>query len=31
VLDWLLDEWRSINEASDTLLEAPIAARRKKS
>ncbi len=31
VLDWLLDEWRSINEAIDTLLEAPIAARRKKS
>jgi len=30
VLDWLLEEWRSINGAIDTLLEAPIAARRKK-
>ena len=30
VLDWLLEEWRSINGAIETLLEAPIAARRKK-
>ena len=31
VLDWLLEEWRSINGAIDTLLEAPVTARRKKS
>src|SRR5678815_959925 len=30
VLDWLLEEWRSINGAIETLLDAPIAARRKK-
>src|SRR5580765_1572374 len=30
VLDWLLEEWRSINGAIDTLLEARIAAGRKK-
>jgi PadR family transcriptional regulator PadR len=30
VLDWLLEEWRSINAAIETLLEAPRAAGRKK-
>jgi PadR family transcriptional regulator PadR len=30
VLDWLLEEWRSINGAIETLLEAPVAAGRKK-
>jgi PadR family transcriptional regulator PadR len=29
-LDWLLEEWRSINGAIETLLEAPIARGRKK-
>lgn len=29
VLAWLLDEWRSINSAIETLSGAPIAARRK--
>jgi PadR family transcriptional regulator, regulatory protein PadR len=31
VLDWLLDEWRSINEAIATLLETPVEVRREKS
>jgi PadR family transcriptional regulator, regulatory protein PadR len=30
VLDWLLEEWRGINGAIETLLEAPRAAGRKK-
>jgi hypothetical protein len=30
VLDWLLEEWRSINGAIDTLLKARVAAGRKK-
>ena len=30
VLEWLLDEWRSINSAIETLTEAPAAAGRRK-
>jgi PadR family transcriptional regulator PadR len=30
VLAWLLEEWRTINSAIETLTEAPIAARRRK-
>jgi len=30
VLDWVLEEWRSINGAIETLLEAPVSSRRKK-
>jgi PadR family transcriptional regulator PadR len=29
VLEWLLEEWRSINGAIETLLQAPVAAGRK--
>jgi PadR family transcriptional regulator PadR len=30
VLAWLLEEWRTINDAIETLTEAPAAARRRK-